>query len=447
MRQTNVGNTQVNILAYPILNLPELSSHWYGLHLSFGFPSAAKGWFFSMAAETEFLLTRDEWLISQNYIERKTNGKAETRDASESACLADPLQNWSNEQLKRHQAGVLIMGCGPIGMLFAIALKRQFGNKLPVVLLENRIQSESCSMPFSRAWPINIPALQIAHFVDAPLPSTTYLPWNLNDLEQRLFTQAMSLGCRVLFSKRSHENLIAGLDPIVIIDATGGRLRGPAQAIRETYTQPLPTMTLQGVWDRTQFGMRTGSMGEAGANSISVAVFDNGYAQPLWNASPLSTWMIKITGISKACGEQILSFMQANNRDNWGFIWPTHSSDRQYLALLHLRSAEAIQLASCLVAPTSVEESSHRLGKSNDSRWSALLGILESDSATRQGALVHPPFLWAPRVCALEPSAWLCPDGRLVIPVGDSLFNGHPKVGNGLGAHIPMLCECIKHFG
>jgi len=33
-----------------------------------------------------------------------------------------------------------------------------------------------------------------------------------------------------------------------------------------------------------------------------------------------------------------------------------------------------------------------------------------------------------------------------VIPVGDSLFHGHPQVGNGLGSHLNMINLLIQQL-
>ncbi|MEW6205258.1 MAG: hypothetical protein AB1516_08040 [Pseudomonadota bacterium] len=174
------------------LNVPELVSSWHKLHRSFGFQSAAKGWFFSIATETEFLLNRDEWLLSHKVIEQNSVAKSLVVDAVKCIQAKNVPEIGGEYDPEQNQGGVLIIGCGPVGMWLAVSLKRRFGDHLPVVLLEHRTQFDTDQIRFSRAWPINIPASIMAGITDELLPATSYLPWNLNDLEMKLFPFAPS---------------------------------------------------------------------------------------------------------------------------------------------------------------------------------------------------------------------------------------------------------------
>ena len=53
---------------------------------------------------------------------------------------------------------------------------------------------------------------------------------------------------------------------------------------------------------------------------------------------------------------------------------------------------------------------------------------------------LEPPFIYAPYVKPMT--------GKFdkiyhkpLIPIGDSIFNGHPKVGNGLGFHLKHVTK------
>ena len=55
---------------------------------------------------------------------------------------------------------------------------------------------------------------------------------------------------------------------------------------------------------------------------------------------------------------------------------------------------------------------------------------------------IESPFKYSPYVNLNATSGSLY--GKRVFPVGDSLFCGHPKMGNGLGNHLPFINELIE---
>ena len=54
---------------------------------------------------------------------------------------------------------------------------------------------------------------------------------------------------------------------------------------------------------------------------------------------------------------------------------------------------------------------------------------------------IERPFTYSPHV-NLEPETGLF-NGKPIFPIGDSLFSGNPKVGNGLGFHLSFLNDLI----
>jgi hypothetical protein len=57
---------------------------------------------------------------------------------------------------------------------------------------------------------------------------------------------------------------------------------------------------------------------------------------------------------------------------------------------------------------------------------------------TQKGSHIEPPILYEPYIRILPeklPRIFGCP----VFCLGDSVFNGHPKVGNGLGSHLNIV--------
>jgi len=54
---------------------------------------------------------------------------------------------------------------------------------------------------------------------------------------------------------------------------------------------------------------------------------------------------------------------------------------------------------------------------------------------------IEKPFNYVPYVNLNAGTGTL--GGKSIFPVGDSLFCGHPKVGNGLAAHLKTINELI----
>ena len=67
-----------------------------------------------------------------------------------------------------------------------------------------------------------------------------------------------------------------------------------------------------------------------------------------------------------------------------------------------------------------------------------MLAGLDVDSQVK----IEQPFKYCPYV-NLNPSFGLL-SGKRVFAVGDSLFCGHPKMGNGLGRHLPFINDLLE---
>jgi len=55
---------------------------------------------------------------------------------------------------------------------------------------------------------------------------------------------------------------------------------------------------------------------------------------------------------------------------------------------------------------------------------------------------IESPFKYSPYVNLNSTSGSL--HGKRVFPIGDSLFCGHPKMGNGLGRHLPLINDLLE---
>ena len=55
---------------------------------------------------------------------------------------------------------------------------------------------------------------------------------------------------------------------------------------------------------------------------------------------------------------------------------------------------------------------------------------------------IEKPFKYRPHINLNVASGLL--NAKPIFPIGDSIFCGHPKMGNGLGMHLPFIKELIQ---
>ena len=57
---------------------------------------------------------------------------------------------------------------------------------------------------------------------------------------------------------------------------------------------------------------------------------------------------------------------------------------------------------------------------------------------------INKPFTYAPKINLFSNSN--CINEEQVFPIGDSLFTGNPKIGNGLSSHIMFINELVEEL-
>ena len=195
------------------------------------------------------------------------------------------------------------------------------------------------------------------------------------------------------------------------------------------------------------FGVNPVAIAPRDARNLAVSVYDNGDCRPTLNGVPLSSWMLKIRGIPRHLGPVLLEKIRTINHDNWIYVWPTHLGSGEWIAFFGLRQDDAWLLQNEIKGPLSIDQVWDNLSKLSDPRWKIIVDVLASGAVGHYSECrVDPPFLWAPHLYIGDGSGWSHQWGFPVIPVGDSLFHGHPQVGNGLGSHLNMSNLLIQQL-
>ena len=113
------------------------------------------------------------------------------------------------------------------------------------------------------------------------------------------------------------------------------------------------------------------------------------------------------------------------------------------LILINLTNQEYEILTSCIHNQMNLglflKNNANILSFLNENTVS-LIKIL-SGLDTHEQACIEIPFTYSPYI-NLDPGSGQF-NGKPIFPIGDSLFCGHPKVGNGLGEHLKFLNELV----
>jgi hypothetical protein len=425
----------------------QVLTDWLAIHQAVGLNSAMQGWLYALSVGRNYLLSADEWAVL---------GSNSRQTPVVPACLQNTAISTNTrlelrQQLPRNSERFVIVGGGPVGLMLAVALKKLFGSRIVLHVLENRVNSEGQGTAFTRSWPINIPVSEFMFFnhpsgINSVAPLGEYLPWTLRELESHLLSLAQILDCQFVYSNEKTENLLLQLQPDLVFDATGGRWRAKGQMKKECEVV-LCSSDLETVQGYCAFGVNPVAIAPRDARNLAVSVYDNGDCRPTLNGVPLSSWMLKIRGIPRHLGPVLIEKIRTINHDNWIYVWPTHLSSGEWIAFFGLRQDDAWLLQNEIKDPLSLDQVWDNLSKLSDPRWKIIVDVLASGAVGHHSECrVDPPFLWAPHLYIGDDSGWSHQQGVPVIPVGDSLFHGHPQVGNGLGSHLNMINLLIQQL-
>jgi hypothetical protein len=156
--------------------------------------------------------------------------------------------------------------------------------------------------------------------------------------------------------------------------------------------------------------------------------------------------MCKITGVPINLMKTILESVEKVNSLNLFYVWSgcLKNEINEGLIILNLFGKECEFLTSRIDAPIKLKyflisepNISDNLNKNIISIIEMLALIDVDDQIT-----IETPFKNSPYENLNATTGSL--HGKRVFPVGDSLFCGHPKMGNGLGNHLPFIDELIE---
>ena len=348
---------------------------------------------------------------------------------------------------------LVVIGGGVCGLFLANSIKSRFGDRANVLVLDNRSRHANTREPFKRDWLTHIPLYFFTNGKPSNLISLLecfgtngFIGIPINILETVLQLSCKDQGVKFYFSETfDYSNLRNDVIDLVF-DATGGRLKECSYLVSNS-TELAVNIPKENINLNYAGVNQLHNIPGVGADYLEVVLKPYGdFHRPHIGDSRIYIHMFKITGIPINLMQTILEAVKNLNSLNLFYVWSGALRDEinQGLILVNLLDKECAFLSSVIDDPITLKvllsnspNISAYLNGNIISVLEMLLG-LDVDNQIK----IEQPFKYCPYVNLNAGSGSLCE--KRVFPVGDSLFCGHPKMGNGLGVHLPIINKLIE---
>lgn len=354
---------------------------------------------------------------------------------------------------------IIIFGAGPVGLSFANMIKQKRPD-LDIYMIEKRIYQSGFKKRYTRNWATHLPHSIYADRIDSRVSelfkiagNDHYIGGKIYIIESLLLLSCKENGVRFIFDELDYKKLCATAKSAVFFDATGGRLVSATHTLRsKDYQIPIQNVTLASPnlkEGHRGHGIQTQYM----SDNFDVQISQNGSTlTPTLDNVSIQSSMFKLTGIRVRYYNAIMEYVKEINNDNRFYIWPgqIHQSENEILILINISQKEYQIFQTIIQEKLTLDALYDQLKTQDksviDSRLIEFLKFLgKSCQETEPEIFAEPAFIYKPYfrdIWNYEVNL----HGRKVVPLGDSIFTGHPKVGNGLGSHLQIayyLCDKV----
>jgi len=346
---------------------------------------------------------------------------------------------------------IVIIGGGITGLFLANSLKYRLGNKVNILVLDNRSVTKHYRKPFDREWVTHIHAELVQQYTPPNIRQLldcfgqgdlAGLPINM--MEALFMLSCKELGVHFYFSPELDYAKLNNKFISFFIDATGGRLTGCeyGASTPQEFNLKLPNKPM----DYSFAGVKQlFYMPDTLPSFVNTTLRASGsFHIPYMEQTRILTHMFKITGIPQHLFKEVLEFILPINSNNTFYIWNGVLIEElnQGLVMVNLTNEEYNNLKSQVEKPVSLgtfkDNNLNSLKALNDDIKLLIDMLIELDNSG--DIKINPPFRYAPYINLNGELGTF--NGKQIFPVGDSYFCGHPKVGNGLWTHLAF----INHF-
>jgi predicted TPR repeat methyltransferase len=344
---------------------------------------------------------------------------------------------------------LVIIGAGPVGLVLASALKLALQSEVNVLVVENRVSSPHHKLPYERRWITNIPKALLKGLVEKSLSDIftrigdgNYIGCTINVLESLLLLSCRRLGVKFLFAESCDLSFIRDSPVQLVFDASGNRFRPPSwpDSPEKIDVRHNIQTDILGSNDAkiSPYGIKIHPSTDN--RHITLGAYDK-LLFPLHKNKPVKLAMLKLIHIPARLYGMLLKHIRQHNHDNKYYVWPgtLQAAINQVIVIVNLEKSEYDYLCSHHAFPMRLTEAMEieAFSKSLDERTSAILGLLAEHADESDQIGIDAPFLYEPYMVNTAIPEQLF--DRPLICVGDSIYNGNVKHGNGLGPHLQYL--------
>jgi len=352
---------------------------------------------------------------------------------------------------KCHTYNIVIFGAGPCGLYIANLLKLHYKEKIEILIIENRINKPHIKKIYSRKWLTNLPSPifkgddQIKEIL-MDLGKEHYIGCHINVFETLLYLSCRKMNVKFLFENIHIENLscLKNQNIDLIFNATGNRL---------FQNKPVPTSIVNIPFNFEKVKLNNlnyyGNNFNPNTNISNIQLeTHNDILYSKYNNNLIKWNIIKITNIPITKYDDLKRFVKILNvQDNKLYLWKGTFKEEINECLIFINAMEPeIEMLMEINQNVRLENliNQSHLYKLND-KIIVLCQYLQYLYPINT-IIIEKPFIYRPYI-NMKPI--IAKYDHPIINIGDSIFNGDPKLGDGMGWHLDIInkiAESIKRI-
>ena len=340
---------------------------------------------------------------------------------------------------KCHTYKVIIFGAGPCGLYMANILKSHYKEQIEILIIENRISDQHVKKIYSRKWLTNIPSsifkgdIKIKEILMV-LGKENYIGCHINVFETLLYLSCRKMNVKFLFKNIENLSCLKNQNIDLIFNATGNRLFQNKSVPESIVNIPFNFEKVK--WNTLNY---YGNNFNPNTNISNIQLeTHNNILYSKYNDNLIKWDIIKITNIPITKYNDLKRFIKILNiLDNKVYLWKGTFKDEINECLLFINVMESeikmliemnqnVQLDILMNQP--------HLYKLSD-KIIVLCQYLQYLYPINN-IIVEKPFIYRPYI-NMKPI--ITEYNHTIINIGDSIFNGDPKLGDGLGWHLDII--------
>ena len=404
-----------------------------------------------------------DYLINANSIEERFNRLVSLTYISDLPLWQDSFFERKTNTIRAMQQklftedtlNVVIVGGGICGLFLAACLQKNLKRKIRILVLDNYSEKIGTRVPFSRDWLTHLPLKLFKKSLDSKLLSILaqfgtegYVGLPLNLIETLLMIHCKHHN---VFFNFDRQISVADLDHNsidLVFDASGGRL-GEFLEISGHDTNLVVSIKNK-VLNFKKEGVRqlADVVGGVGTNIDFYLKRSGSYHYPFLNNRQIISYMIKLTNIPSHLHSQIFDFIRSNNDNNRFYLWSGKlvKEINKNLLILNLQYSDFIWLGKNINHKMRLKDFLGKVTVLASIESKTLLAAFNFLSARDDQAsiIIERPFIFRPHVNLMPLNSRI--NGIDIFPLGDALYTGNPKMGNGLGLHLPFISKLADYI-